>query len=126
MRKILKILYWIIGLGLVVGITVWLGNYLNLWRGFPHGSDAYCHLSKIKFILDYWPNTDWFYHWAMGMPHFLWYAPLPYYMGAGMVKLFGVSQELSLNIIGLISYLGIFIGIFGAVYTLVKNHLIAF
>ena len=52
------------------GITVLVGALLRAWTGFPKGTDAAAHLTRLKFVADWFPSQDWLYAWAAGMPTF--------------------------------------------------------
>jgi len=109
-----------------LAIMIFCGYLWGAWTGFPKGHDAYAHMTRIKYLLDFFPNIDWQYHWANGMPLFKSYAPLHSYLGALLVWLTHVSVAKSLIIFGLVSYLILLIGIFGIVYTLTKKAWLAF
>lgn len=47
-------------------MTVAVGISNKAFVGFPKGYDAYGHMSKVKFLVDNFPNTDWNYEWYSG------------------------------------------------------------
>lgn len=71
--------------------------------GYPGGYDAYGHVTKIRFMLDYWPNVFWGNIWAGGMPFFYWYSPLPYYLASVVAVGTTLSVESSLIALFVIS-----------------------
>ena len=126
MKKFYLYLSWILGLGLSLATILGLGYYVGAWPGFPPGADAYAHMSKVKYILSFWPHIWWNYQWALGMPHFLWYAPLPYFLATILVKLKITQIDSSMIALAIIGLVGISWGVYGSVATLTKKHLLAF
>jgi len=87
-----------------IAIFVSLISLINgTWFNYPGGVDTYGHLTKIRYILEFWPNSEWGFIWAGGMPLFRWYPPLPYYSVALLVKAVSVSIEFALNLVFLAS-----------------------
>jgi len=72
------------------------GLALSAWTGFPKGVDAYQHLTRLKFVSDWFPHHNWFYAWAAGMPMFDNYPGLPYLAALPFVRLFGDTATLQL------------------------------
>jgi len=66
------------------------------WLVFPTGYDAAGHLSKVKLILEFWPDCDWGYVWYGGMPLFKWYTPIPEYSYALFSAITGCSIQFSI------------------------------
>jgi len=86
--------------GLLISCYVVVISLSNgTWIDYPHGGDTYGHLTKIRYILTFWPNVNWGYIWAGGMPLFRWYPPLPYFLVALFAKLPGSSIEFSTTLI---------------------------
>lgn len=82
----------------VLGLILFLGLFVNAWIFLPNpkGWDTIHHLYLTQYVLEYWPNLDWNYQWAAGMPQFRWYpSAAPYFM-AFLVKLFPLTVEFSL------------------------------
>lgn len=52
------------------------------WSDYPSGHDALGHLSKIQYVIKFWPHIDWAYIWYGGIPLFRWYGPLPEILAA--------------------------------------------
>jgi hypothetical protein len=50
----------------IAAATLFAGFSNHAFTGFPKGYDAYGHMSKIKLLVDYFPNTDWNYQWYSG------------------------------------------------------------
>ena len=55
---------------LVLAAVVAVGFVLTVWTGFPKGTDAYSHLTRLRFVADFFPRHEWLYSWAAGMPTF--------------------------------------------------------
>lgn len=116
---------WLLDAAIVAGYTLLLGYLAGAWTGFPKGTDAYAHLTKIKYILDFFPHHEWHYQWAAGMPGFLFYAPLPYYAAALFTRLTGFTMETSLVALWGVAYILLSIGLYGFVRTLTGGRLAA-
>jgi len=78
----------------IVAVVVAMGALLRAWDGFPKGVDAANHLTRLKFVSDWFPNHDWFYVWAAGMPTFDNYPGLAYVMALPAVRAFGAEPTL--------------------------------
>jgi len=98
------------GIAVVVFI---LGLLLSAWTGFPKGVDAYQHLTRLKFVSDWFPHQDWFYIWAAGMPAFDNYPGLPYVASLPVVRLIGEVRTLEL--LALVAMLAFGLGFYGHV-----------
>jgi hypothetical protein len=79
---------------LVAAFTTILGAVLGAWTGFPKGSDAPSHLTRLRFVADHFPNHNWLYAWGAGMPTFESYPPLPYLGSFVATRLFGAEPTL--------------------------------
>jgi hypothetical protein len=79
---------------------------LSLITGFPKGTDAYAHLTRIPWILTRFPQIHWNPSWDSGGYFWLWsYTPPGSILMALVVKLFGFSPEQALNYVSLASFL---------------------
>jgi hypothetical protein len=97
----------------IVAVVAALGVGLQVWTGFPKGTDAYAHLTRLQFVADWFPRHDWLYGWSAGMPTFETYPELPYLAAAPLTKLLGAPTALdALAFTGMV-LLGL--GLFGAV-----------
>src|SRR5438874_2784659 len=95
-----------------VGAVRWV---LAVWTGFPKGTDAYSHLTRLQFLVEFFPRHEWLYSWAAGMPAFETYPELPYLLAAPVTKIFGAPAALvALAFVGM-SLLGL--GLYGTVRT---------
>ncbi|MCA1845045.1 MAG: hypothetical protein LC792_17990, partial [Actinobacteria bacterium] len=57
----------------VVAITaavLTMGRAGHAFDGFPKGSDAWGHVSKVRLLLDSFPHVNWNYAWYGGLPYF--------------------------------------------------------
>lgn len=106
---------------IIVAFVAIFGYLLDAWTGFPKGVDAYARITRIVYILDFFPNIFWQYHWANGMPTFQSEAPLFYFLGAVIAKIFALSAEQPLTILGFFTFVYIGTGIFGLVFTKTKS-----
>ncbi|HEV8228582.1 MAG TPA: hypothetical protein VGQ86_01385 [Candidatus Limnocylindria bacterium] len=97
----------------IIAVVAAVGVWLRVWTGFPKGTDAYAHLTRLQFVADWFPRHDWLYGWSAGMPTFETYPELPYLAAAPVTKVFGAPAALdALAFMGLV-LLGL--GLFGAV-----------
>ena len=109
------------GIAVVVFI---LGLLLSAWTGFPKGVDAYQHLTRLKFVSDWFPHQDWFYIWAAGMPAFDNYPGLPYVASLPVVRLIGEVRTLEL--LALVAMLAFGLGFYGHVRVRTADRRTAF
>ena len=94
-----------------------VGAVNQAFVGFPKGYDAFGHMSKIKLLVDYFPNVDWNFEWYAGQFYSEGsFPPLFHYLG-GLLVLSGVSVAGSLVLMAAVSY----ITIGGALYGLVRS-----
>lgn len=114
-----------LGMLLVIAFVVYAGLFFEAWTGFPKGVDVYARMTRVKYILDFFPHVNWQYHWANGLPTFTTEAPFFYYLAAVLVKLTGISIETSMIVLGFFTFAFLGIGVYGYVYTLTKNILAA-
>jgi len=90
---------------LVLVLTLYVALNLGLLTGFPKGTDAYAHLTKIKYIINNWPNFHWNYQWDSGVPLFGGsYPPLGYYLVVGLKVITGWSIPFTLIFLSISSY----------------------
>lgn len=98
MRKIL-IIFLDLLLSLFLLAFAFFASYVFfLWSGYPAGGDAAQHLSRLVYVLTFPTSFNWFHVWAGGMPQFLWYPFLPYFILSEFVKLTALNPALTLNI----------------------------
>lgn len=112
---------FLICLLVILVFVAFFGWLLEAWTGFPKGADAYGRITRIVYILDFFPNVFWQYHWANGMPTFTSEAPLFYFLGAFLAKVFSLTPEKPLYILGFLTFLMIGLGVFGYVLTFTKS-----
>ena len=90
---------------LLSAATLAVGWAVGALSGFPKGVDAYCHLTRVKFILRFWPNYLWNHLWDAGTPMFGGtYPPLGYYMTAVVAALFRCGPETALTAVATLSF----------------------
>ncbi len=109
--------YWdVAALALITAATMAVGTVNQALVGFPKGYDAFGHMSKIRFLVDYFPNVDWNSEWYAGQFYSEGSFPaLLHYLG-GLLVFGGLSTGGSLVLIAAVS----FIVIGGALYGLVR------
>jgi len=100
---------------LVLATVVALGLVLTVWTGFPKGTDAYAHLTRLQFLAQFFPRHEWLYSWSAGMPAFETYPELPYLLAAPVTKSFGAPAALAAIAFVGMSLLGL--GLYGTVRT---------
>lgn len=104
-------------LALIVAATTVVGVVNQAFVGFPKGYDAYGHMSKIKLLVDYFPNVDWNFEWYSGQFYSEGsFPPLLHYTGA-LLAFTGIPIAGSLVLMAAVS----FIAIGGALYGLVRG-----
>ncbi len=109
---------------LILGFTAFVCYFTNRAGYLAFGGDGYAHSTKIKFLVDFWPQINWVYFWGNGIPVFLWYAPMPYLFLVFFFKIFS-STALSIAAVNYLIFLVIGIGIYGIVYELTENRLVS-
>ena len=122
---LVRLAAWLFSLGVIIGFIFYYGHAFGIWGGFPKGLDAYNHLTRAKYWLDYFPDISWQYHWGNGMLFYRTYGPFLHILVALMVKLFGVSPEGALGALGFLSVVLVGVGIFGYVKVTTNNFLAA-
>jgi hypothetical protein len=100
---------------LVLAAVAAVGFVLTVWTGFPKGTDAYSHLTRLQFVAEFFPRHEWLYSWAAGMPAFETYPELPYLAAAPVTKFLGAPASLILIAFAGFSLLGL--GLYGTVRT---------
>ena len=100
---------------LVLAAVAAVGFVLTVWTGFPKGTDAYSHLTRLQFVAEFFPRHEWLYTWAAGMPTFETYPELPYLAAAPVTKFLGAPAALILIAFAGFSLLGL--GLYGTVRT---------
>jgi hypothetical protein len=100
---------------LVLAAVVAVGFALGVWTGFPKGTDAYSHLTRLRFVADFFPRHEWLYSWSAGMPTFESYPELPYLAAAPVTKLLGAPAALVLIAFAGFALLGL--GLYGTART---------
>lgn len=98
---------------------------IGAWYGYPLGGDAYNSLTRLRFVLENFPNIDWSPAWSSGMPIFVWYQPLPYLIMAAIMKLTQWTPEFTLNVATMGSVVLSGIGIYGSTKDIGVNRSIA-
>jgi len=111
----------------LVVITYNVASQLDLISGFPKGRDAYAYLTKIKYILEYFPNVFWNPFWDSGTPTWLWsYPPAAMHFAALITRLFNQTPEFGLSWMAFASFAVFALGIFGFIFNISKNVVLAF
>src|ERR1700694_251362 len=111
---------------LIAAVPIAAGILNDSFVGFPKGYDAYGHMSKIKLLVDYFPNTDWHHEWYSGMLYSEGSFPaLFHYVGALLVAVLGMSTATALVVISAVSFIVIAWGLYGLVRTVTGDHLSA-
>lgn len=105
----------------VIAFVVYAGHYLEAWTGFPKGVDVYARMTRVKFILDFFPHVNWQYHWANGLPTFTTEGAFFYYLAAFLVKVTGISIETSMIVLGFLAFSFLGVGVCGYVYNLTNR-----
>ena len=96
----------LLDLAVVAALTLAVEWAVGALTGFPKGLDAYGHLTKIRFILSFWPKHGWNHLWDAGTPLFSGsYPPLSYYMAALLVAVFRCRPESALTALAAVSLL---------------------
>ena len=113
-------------LGFIGAITLVVGVLNQAFTGFPKGYDAYGHMSKIKLLVDYFPNADWNHEWYAGMLYSEGSFPaLFHYVGALLVAVFGITTATALVAISAASFVVIACGLYGLVRAATGNRVAA-
>jgi hypothetical protein len=100
-------------------LTIGVGVINKAFAGFPKGYDAYGHMSKVKFLVENFPNSDWNYEWYSGQFFSEGsFPPLFHDLAAILVAFFGVSLAQSLVLIAAASFVVIAVALYGVVRVL--------
>lgn len=126
MQKGAKASFLILGAIVVLLISVWAGNSLYLFSGFPKGVDAYAHMTRIAWILKYFPQINWNPFWDSGTPFWIWtYPPLTGLLSSGLIKVFGITVEQGMTwSAAMLTLIGV-IGLYVAAYMISESTPIA-
>jgi hypothetical protein len=57
-------------MALVVVLALLLGHSAGAFSGFPQGSDAWGHFSKVHLLMANFPHVEWNDAWYSGLPYF--------------------------------------------------------
>jgi hypothetical protein len=113
-------------MALIAVVTIVVGVLNHSFTGFPKGYDAYGHLSKVKLLVDYFPNADWNHEWYSGMLYSEGSFPaLFHYVGWFLVAGLGLSTAAAFIAISAASFVAIGWGLYGIVRVATGNHLAA-
>lgn len=113
-------------MALIAAVTLAVGVLNHSFTGFPNGYDAYGHMSKIKLLVDYFPNADWNHEWYAGMLYSQGSFPaLFHYAGALLVAVLGISTATALVVISAASFVLIGWGLYGLVRSATGDHIAA-
>ena len=100
----------------VSSLTIAVGSVNEAFVGFPKGYDAYGHMSKVKFLVDNFPNVDWNYEWYSGQFFSEGsFPPLFHYVAGALVGWFGFSPGDALIGIAAVSLIVIGCALYGVV-----------
>jgi hypothetical protein len=121
MANFLKHLGAILLMILFLALTVFVTNRAGY---VAYGGDGYAHATKINFLINNWPNINWFYFWGNGIPVFLWYALMPYGFLVFFTKLLG-TPALAIDAVNILTFFLIGLGVYGTVYEITKSRLAA-
>src|SRR2546427_1377836 len=100
---------------IVLATVAAVGYVLHVWTGFPKGPAAYSHLTRLRFVAEFFPRHEWLSSWSAGMPTFETYPELPYLAAAPVTKLLGAPATLIVIAFAGFSLLGL--GLYGTVRT---------
>jgi hypothetical protein len=96
-------------------LTVGLGVVNQSFAGFPKGYDAYGHMSKVKFLVDNFPNVDWNYEWYSGQYFSEWsFPPLFHWLAAALAWL-GMPIGATLLVLAAASFVVVVTALYGLV-----------
>ncbi len=61
-------------------LTLAVGYWCGALRGFPKGTDALLHITKLKLLQEAWPHINWNDQWHGGLPNFTGSYPPGYHL----------------------------------------------
>lgn len=126
MKRLGRKFLWGLGAGLVLGITWWAGSSLYLFDGFPKGVDAWAHMTRVKLIMEHFPQFHWNPYWDSGTPFWIWtYPPLTALFSSVLIKVFSLTIEQGMNLSGMILMLIGALGVYAAGLMISRNVLVA-
>lgn len=106
----------------IAAVTLVTGFANRSFLTFPKGYDAYGHMSKVRFLVDYFPNAGWNSEWYSGQFFSEGsFPPLFHYTAATLVGWFGMSIEAALVAIVAASFAAIACALYGLVRVATGN-----
>lgn len=124
-QKVFVFFGFVVTIVFLVALTFGVSWWLELWVGYPRGTDAISHLFRAKQVFQFWPNYNWFHSWAGGMPHFFWYPSLLYLLLALGKFLTSFSFEFLLSFVGVLSVAVAVVAVYLLVYRLTKIYFLS-
>ena len=102
----------------LTGITVLIGWYCTAFTGFPKGYDVWGHMSKVRMLIDGFPDVNWNDQWYGGQPAFLGSYPPGYHgLVAGLAWVSGWSLPHTMVVLAgaavVVLILGCYLLVFG-------------
>lgn len=122
MKKFLAPTQFILGSFIVLIAAAWMAINLGLLTGFPKGVDAYAHLFRIRYILEYFPQLSLNPLWNSGTPYWLWsYPPFSSLPPSALVAFLGLAPEMAMTYVAAFHLILFFVGLFFVSWVLGKN-----
>lgn len=111
----------LLAIGIIISITFLVSYHFHIWSIYPSGNDSGSHIFRALIVSKYFPNFSWIHVWASGMPLFLVYPVIPYFI-VNLIHIFtNASLELAITVVSLLSIATVGISAYFIVRTLVKD-----
>jgi len=110
-----KIIFFLIDALLLSVFITLFERLIGAWSGYPVGWDAYNALTRLRFVMEYFPHINWSPFWSGGMPLFLWYPPLPYLILSAVIGITSWTTEFALTFAATLSIALVGIAIYGLI-----------
>lgn len=121
-----KIVGLFLGAVLVAVIAYWVADKLLLTSGFPKGVDANAHMTRIAWILRFFPQINWNPFWDSGTPFWIWtYPPLTALLSSVLIKIFSLGVEQGMVLSGAVLMLIGVLGLYAAAWVISKSVLVS-
>ncbi|MFX1537695.1 MAG: hypothetical protein ACFFDI_26155, partial [Promethearchaeota archaeon] len=70
---------------IIAFFVIVVGCYYGIWTGNPLGDDAFVHVGRTQFIVNHFPNINWYPFWFLGFNMFE-TSPSMYYFLTGLAN----------------------------------------
>ncbi|MFX1537936.1 MAG: hypothetical protein ACFFDI_27400, partial [Promethearchaeota archaeon] len=76
---------------IIAFFVIVVGCYYGVWTRSPLGDDAFLHAGRTQFIINNFPNVNWYPSWFLGFNMFETYPSMYYFLTALANVVTGIS-----------------------------------